>query len=84
LDTIEDLAYRGLQSLAYIVTEPVRQADQQAAGSSGNGDGGATPNFLKGMLGSVPPLNDVFDMVGTKLPKFIENTPDSGDVMIKS
>ncbi|PIQ82113.1 MAG: hypothetical protein COV76_05355, partial [Candidatus Omnitrophica bacterium CG11_big_fil_rev_8_21_14_0_20_64_10] len=31
-------AYRDLQALTYLVTEPVRQADQRAAGTAGDGD----------------------------------------------
>jgi len=80
------LMTKQLPELVSIQVEAIKniKIDKVTVWDSGNGDGGATPNFLKGMLGSVPPLNDVFDMVGTKLPKFIENTPDSGDVMIKS
>jgi flotillin len=40
----------------------------------GNGAGNGKPttaNFLSGMLGSVPPLQDLFNMAGMKLPEYL-------------
>jgi len=36
----------------------------------------ATANFLSGMFKSLPPLHDLFDMAGMKLPEYLGNTAD--------
>jgi flotillin len=37
----------------------------------------ATANFLSGLMQSVPPLNDLFNMAGMQLPKYL------GDVKLE-
>ena len=51
-----------------------------------NADGKtATANFLSGMMQAIPPMNEVFDMAGMKLPEFLgsekksENTDSSNE-----
>ena len=51
-----------------------------------NADGKtATANFLSGMMHSIPPMNEVFDMAGMKLPEFLgsekktENTDNANE-----
>ena len=43
---------------------------------------GSTANFLSGLMKSVPPLNELFDMAGLKLPEYLakegEKNPDEG------
>ena len=43
---------------------------------------GSTANFLSGLMKSVPPLNELFDMAGLKLPEYLakegEKKPDEG------
>ena len=38
----------------------------------GNGQGSSTANFLSGMLGSLPPFEDLFKMAGMELPDFMQ------------
>ncbi|MDR2466946.1 MAG: flotillin family protein [Prevotellaceae bacterium] len=43
----------------------------------GNGAKSSTANFVSGLMKSVPPLNDLFDMAGMKLPEYLgEETVD--------
>jgi flotillin len=43
----------------------------------GNGEKSSTANFVSGLMKSVPPLNDLFDMAGMKLPDYLgEDTVD--------
>ncbi len=50
-------------------------------GSAGGDGKTATSNFISGMMKSVPPLNDLFDMAGLQLPNYLkgegkdQNTP---------
>ena len=47
--------------------------DHVTVWDSGNGaDGkGSTANFLSGLMKSVPPLNDLFDQAGLRLPEYL-------------
>lgn len=42
----------------------------------GNGDGKngktSTANFISGLMGSVPPLQDLFNMAGMNLPEYLK------------
>jgi flotillin len=55
---------------------------------NGQGDGGnsTTANFVSGMMKTVPPLNDLFNMAGLNLPTYLKgdnvkevNAPDKGN-----
>jgi flotillin len=40
--------------------------------SGNNGDGkGSTANFLSGLMKSVPPMSDLFDLAGLSLPEYL-------------
>ena len=46
--------------------------DHVTVWDSGNGDGkGSTANFVSGLMKSVPPLNELFDMAGLNLPEYL-------------
>ena len=55
--------------------------DKITVWDSGNGqgeNGGSTANFVSGMMKTVPPLNDLFNMAGLNLPSYLkgEDTPE--------
>ncbi|HOE05429.1 MAG TPA: flotillin family protein, partial [Bacteroidales bacterium] len=37
----------------------------------------ATANFLSGMFGSIPPLQDLFKMAGMELPEYLKGKTQS-------
>jgi flotillin len=41
------------------------------SGQSANGGKGSTANFVSGLMQSVPPLNELFDMAGLNLPEYL-------------
>ena len=46
--------------------------------SGNNGDGnGSTANFVSGMMKTVPPLNDLFNMAGLNLPDYLKGKPEA-------
>lgn len=46
--------------------------------NGGNGEKGtSTANFIKGMMGSIPPLDDLFKMAGMELPDYLKGKPNS-------
>ncbi|MCB0521908.1 MAG: flotillin family protein [Lewinellaceae bacterium] len=42
------------------------------SGQHTNGDNSTTANFISGMMKSVPPLNDLFNMAGMNLPSYLQ------------
>ncbi len=51
--------------------------------ANGQGDGGntSTANFVSGLMKTVPPLNDLFDLAGLNLPTYLKGTdtpPEEG------
>lgn len=48
-------------------------------GSSENGNG-STANFVSGMMKTVPPLNDLFNMAGLSLPKYLKGEDKPADL----
>jgi flotillin len=47
--------------------------------SAANGDGNtSTANFVSGMMKTVPPLNDLFNMAGLNLPTYLKGEEEKG------
>lgn len=48
--------------------------------ANGNGENGnsSTANFVSGMMKTVPPLNDLFNMAGLNLPSYLKGPDDKG------
>ena len=51
-----------------------------------NGDNGntSTANFVAGLMKSVPPLNDLFNMAGLNLPTYLANQPTADNKDFKT
>lgn len=48
--------------------------------NGGSKDGGtSTANFMKGMMGSLPPLDDLFKMAGMELPDYLKGKTETTD-----
>ena len=56
--------------------------DHVTVWDSGNGaDGkGSTANFVSGLMKSVPPLSDLFDLAGMNLPEYLGKKKDAQDI----
>lgn len=85
-DAIRYMIADKLQELTKIQVEAIKnlKIDKITVWDS-NGAGGAdgktsTANFLSGIMKAVPPMNEMFDMAGMKLPAYLgkENAPDAG------
>jgi flotillin len=46
--------------------------DKITVWDSGGENGSSTANFMKGMMGSVPPLEDLFKLAGMELPAYLK------------
>ena len=77
-DKIEDLVAKQVEAIKNLKIDKVTVWDSMQDGKP------TTANFLSGMLGAVPPLNELFKMNGMQLPAYLgteqngasaENTP---------
>jgi len=75
-DKLEDLVSMQVEAIKNI------KIDKVTVWENGNGkDGGSsTANFMKGMAGSIPPLEDLFNMAGMDLPAYLGSKKDQTEV----
>jgi flotillin len=70
-----------LPELVRIQVEAVKniKIDKVTVWDSGHGqENSATANFISGMMKSVPPLNDLFNMAGLNLPTYLKGAEATG------
>ncbi len=65
---LEELTKIQLQAAKNLKIDKVTVWDGGNAGSDGKT---ATANFLSGLMKSIPPMNEMFDMAGMKLPEYL-------------
>ncbi|MGI6701375.1 MAG: flotillin family protein [Christensenellales bacterium] len=63
-----------IEELVSIQVEAIKnlKIDKVTVWENGSGDKPATANFLSGLLKSLPPMSDLFDMAGLSLPEIIK------------
>ena len=80
-DAITMLISDKLPELVKTQVEAVKgiKIDKVTVWDGGNNKDGktATSNFISGMMGSVPPLNDLFKMAGMNLPSYLKGSSES-------
>ena len=78
-----------MEDLMKIQVEAIRdlKIDKVTVWDSGAGTGtdgkGSTANFISGLMKSVPPMNEIFEMAGMQLPEFLgkKMAPKDGEVV---
>lgn len=77
-----------LPELVRLQTEAIKniKIDKVTVWENGSGKDGktSTANFLSGMYKSVPPLQEMFDMAGMKLPEYLKGKDVSEDAEVIS
>jgi len=68
LEKLPDLVRTQVEAVKNIKIDKVTVWDG-GAGENGNG---STANFVQGLMKSVPPLNDLFNMAGLNLPSYLK------------
>ena len=74
LEKLPELVKTQVEAVKNIKIDKITVWDS-GSGSSDNGNG-ATANFVAGMMKSVPPLNDLFNMAGLNLPTYLKGADD--------
>ena len=72
-DKMEELVRIQVQAIQDLKIDKITVWDSGAGADGKN----STANFLSGLMKSIPPMNELFDMAGMQLPKYMgENKPD--------
>jgi len=78
IEKLPELVKTQVDAVKNIKIDKVTVWDSGANGDNGNG---STANFVSGLMKSVPPLNDLFNMAGLNLPSYLKGAEDSKEVM---
>ncbi len=75
-DKLEALVKQQVEAIKGIKIDKITVWD---SGNSKDGNT-STANFIKGMMGSVPPLQELFNMAGMKLPEYLGDKKDESQI----
>ncbi len=75
-DKLEELTKIQVEAVKNLKIDKVTVWDGGNAGADGKT---ATANFLSGMMKSIPPMNEMFDMAGMKLPEYLGKEKTEAD-----
>ena len=72
-DKMEELVKIQVQAIQDLKIDKITVWDNGSTSADGKN---ATANFVSGLMKSIPPMNELFDMAGMQLPKYLgENKP---------
>ncbi|NLA25500.1 MAG: flotillin family protein [Bacteroidales bacterium] len=73
-DKLPEIVKTQVQAISNLKIDKVTVWDGMSSGKDGKSP--ATANFLSGMFGSIPPLQDLFQMAGMELPEYLKGKVD--------
>lgn len=71
-DKLPELVEKQVEAIKNIKIDKVTVWDSMSSGKDGKSP--STANFLSGMLGSLPPFDEIFQMAGMELPDYLKGT----------
>jgi len=74
-DKLPDIVKSQVQAISNLKIDKITVWDGMSSGKDGKSP--ATANFLSGMFGSIPPLQDLFKMAGMELPEYLKGKTQS-------
>ena len=76
-DKLEEIVRIQVEAIKNIKIDKVTVWDSN--GGAGKDGKTATANFLSGIMKSIPPMNEMFDMAGMELPEYLGKNKSSDD-----
>jgi len=67
-DKMEEIVKIQVQAVKDLKIDKITVWDNGATGADGKN---ATANFVSGLMKTIPPMNELFDMAGMQLPKYL-------------
>ncbi len=80
VDKLPELVRTQVEAVKNLKIDKVTVWDTMSSGRDGKSP--ATANFLSGMLGAIPPFEDLFKMAGMELPEYLKGKTKIDDVQI--
>ena len=81
-DKLPELVKTQVEAVKNLKIDKVTVWDTMGSGKDGKSP--TTANFLSGMLGSIPPFEELFKMAGMELPDYLKGTPKKDEDKIES
>lgn len=78
-DKLPELVKTQVEAVKNLKIDKVTVWDTMGSGKDGKSP--ATANFLSGMLGSIPPMEDLFKMAGMELPDYLKGKKEKPEVV---
>ncbi len=75
-DKLEDLTKIQVEAIKNLKIDKITVWDNGNANQNGKT---STANFLSGMMQSIPPMNELFDMAGMKLPEYLGKVEEEAE-----
>ena len=72
-DKLPELVKTQVEAIKNLKIDKITVWDTMGSGKDGKSP--TTANFLSGMLGSIPPFEELFKMAGMELPDYLKGTP---------
>lgn len=69
-DKLPELVGKQVEAIKNLKIDKITVWDN--LGGNGDGKGSNTANFVSGLLGSLPPFEDIFKMAGLELPEYLQ------------
>ena len=79
VDKLPELIEKQVEAIKNIKIDKITVWDSPGTNSNGNT---TTANFVSGLMKSVPPLNDLFNMAGLNLPSYLKGDAEQSGVTI--
>ena len=81
VEKIEEIVERQVEAIKNLKIDKITVWD---SGAKTAGGGSSTSNFVRSLIKSIPPLQDVAGMAGVELPGYLGTMKDEGDVEVPS
>ncbi|NDW08980.1 flotillin family protein [Dysgonomonas sp. 520] len=72
IEKLPELVKTQVEAIKNIKIDKITVWDSQNGGGANGSDKTSTANFVSGLMKSVPPLNDLFNMAGMNLPSYLK------------
>ncbi len=80
-DKLEDITKIQVEAISNLKIDKITVWDNGNTAPDGKN---STANFLSGMMKSIPPLNEMFDMAGMQLPEYLGKVKENSNVEASS
>ena len=71
IEKLPELVAEQVKAIQNLKIDKITVWDSGANGRHGSGNGGSTSNFLRGLIGSLPPMHELAQQAGIDLPEVL-------------